>query len=154
MDKLIFKATLALFVIFSGFSPKALVEKGSKEACNTLILNGKVTDEAALSSVTAGKLGLVSSRTGAGKPGRVSFYAYLIRAGKIVDADAFAHNNAVTEIEISEILRPAKDGDLMVIDPAGESASKNRRVIVVRQKQYTPQFNWWPGQKALQKDGC
>ncbi len=84
----------------------------------------------------------------------VPFYAYLMRDGKIVDANAFARHNAVTEIEISAILKTARYGDQMIIDPAGDNAAKNRRVIVVRQNRYMPQFNWWSGLNVQRKDGC
>lgn len=150
---LLFITTLALFAILSG-SSKALIQNGEPGISNILMLNGKVTDENTLSWETTGKLSLGTLHTEAGKPGRISFYAYVIRAGKIVDTDAFAHNNAVTEIEMSDILKSAKEGDQIIIDPAGENPAKNRRVIAVRKKRYTPQFNLWPGQIAVQKDGC
>ncbi len=154
IDKLILRVALVFLVIFSGSSLKALIGNSAGGAYNTLMLDGKATDETALSTVTTGKLSLVASHTGAGELRAVPFYAYVIRDGKIVDADAFAHNHAVTEIEISAVLEMARYGDQMIIDPAGENAAKSRRVIVVRQNRYVPQFEWWPGLNARRKDGC
>ncbi len=154
MHKLILKVALVFLVILPGASPKALTEKGGNGLNNRLMLNGKVTDETALSSAITGKLSMVSLHTGTGESRLVPFYAYLIREEKIVDADAFAHNNAVTEIEMSDILKSAKEGDRIIIDPAEEKTAEKRRVIMVRQRRYTPQFNLWPGQIAVQKDGC
>ncbi len=151
------KLTLALLVILSGSSLKALIGNSAGGAYNTLMLDGKATDETALSSATTGKLSLATLHDGTGESRLVPFYAYVIREGKIVDANAFAHNNAVTEIEISAILETARYGDQIIIDPAGENANNNRRVIVVRQSRYIPQFDWWPGQpwrKPQGKDGC
>ncbi len=154
MNKLMLKLTLAFLVILSGSSLRALIGNGAGGAYNTLMLNGKVTDETTLSSVTTGKLSLVALHAGTGESQLIPFYAYVIREGKIVDADAFAHNHAVTEIEISAILKTARYGDQMIIDPAGENTARNRKVIVVRQNRYIPKFDWWPGQNALRKDGC
>lgn len=131
-------------------NPFADVEISEADANPALMLNGKVTNENALASVTTGKLSLEAWQAASGKTEPVPFYAYLIRAGKIVDADAFAHNNAVTEIEMSAILKPAKDGDRMIIDPAVENTKAKRRVIIV--KQY--RFIWWPWQNGQAKDGC
>lgn len=120
---------------------------------NPLLLNGKSVEFALYSSVQNGKISLVKGNPETNQKTLISFCVYLKRNGKIIDADSYGHNNAVMEFEMSEILRSAKPGDQIVIDPADKNEEMGRRVITVQREQFTPPFQWFfTGSKP--KGGC
>ncbi len=119
-----------------------------------LMLNGKVTDENALASANAGLLNLVTLQDEADEPERIPFYIRLIRVNKALNTSEFAHFNMITEIELSTILKYARDGDKIIIDPAEKNSTTTRKVITVRQNQYLPQWIRWIWPNEDRKDGC
>jgi hypothetical protein len=128
--------------------------KDNKSDSNALLLNGKSVDMSIFSWATRGKLSLSEVNAETKSPKRVPFYAYIKRAGKIVDAESHAHNHAVMEIEMAEILKNAMDGDQIVVDPAGTSKNIGRKIIVVKQKQFVYSFDWWLGLNNKNGNGC
>ncbi|MCE7040659.1 hypothetical protein [Dyadobacter sp. CY312] len=128
--------------------------KDNKSDSNALLLNGKNVDMSLFSWVTRGKLSLSEGNSETKSLKRVPFYAYIKRAGKIVDAQSHAHNHAVMEIEMAEILKKAIDGDQIVVDPAGKNENAGRKIIVVKQKQFMYNFDWWLGLNKKSGNGC
>jgi len=120
---------------------------------NPLLLNGKSVEFALFSSVQNGKISLVKGNPESDQKTIIPFYVYLKRDGKIIDANSYKHNNAVEEFEMSEILRSAKPGDQIVIDPADKNEEVGKRIITVRQEQIILPFQWfYTGIKS--KGGC
>jgi len=141
-------------VMFLSVPVSNALPKDNKAEINALLLNGKNVDMSLFSWVTRGKLSLSEVNSQTGSPKRVPFYAYLKRAGKIVDVQSHAHNHAVMEIEMAEILKKAIDGDQIVVDPAGKNENAGRKVIVVKQKQFMYNFDWWLGLNNKNGNGC
>lgn len=106
------------------------------------LLNEKPTDLTNVSATSVGVLTLVKENRVSGKSEKVPFLIYLRRAGKIINADSYAHNNAVTSINIAEIVRSAQPGDELVIDPTVTSDKVGRRVIII--KNPVPVYQWFP----------
>jgi hypothetical protein len=118
---------------------------------NPLMLNGMPMDITKLSVVSKGKLQVVQH--GDNETMGVPFNIYLVRDGKIVDAASQACNRGVTEIELSLILKSAKGGDQLYIDPAGKSKAIGRRIITVKPDPILPRIQWFHGLNKG-KDGC
>lgn len=121
--------------------------------CNPLLLNGASVTMDQLGWATRGILSIVKNKLNATQNTRIPFYIYLKRDGKIMDANADAHNRPVLQYELAEILRSARAGDQIVIDPAVKTDAAGRSVITVKSTQLGPQFDWSYGLK-LKKDGC
>jgi hypothetical protein len=100
-----------------------------------------------------GVLAVVKRDAASTQSTRVPFYIYLKRDGKIVDANAYAHNHSVMQYELAEVLRSARAGDQIVIDPAVKSDAVGRSIITVKTTQLVPHFDWSYGLKQ-KKDGC
>nr|WP_295935085.1 hypothetical protein [uncultured Dyadobacter sp.] len=118
-----------------------------------LLLNGKTIDTRQLSGVSRGVISLSVNSKSSDKGQVIPFYIYLRRDGKIVDAQAYAHNYAVSHYDIAEVLKSARAGDELIIDPANQNDKTARRTIIVNNTQVVPQFNWlngWIGKK----DNC
>lgn len=69
-----------------------------------LLLNGKPFDANHFPDVGRGVLTLVKEDPQSGKTPLITFYAYIKRAGKIIDAHSYAHNHPVEKVEIAELL--------------------------------------------------
>lgn len=137
----------AMILLYSLQSSVAL----PKSACITnspLLLNGHVMNTSQFAHVTRGVLTVVRGDAASGQP--VPFLIYLKRNGKIVDADAYAHNFAVLRYEIAEILESAQAGDQLVIDPVWPGNAADRKIITIKGTQILPRFQWL-NQK---KDNC
>lgn len=115
------------------------------------LLNEKPTDLTNVSATSTGKLTLVKENRVSGKSEKVPFLIYLKRAGKIINADSYAHNNAVTSINIAEIVRSAQPGDELVIDPTVTNDKVGRRIIII--KNPVPVYQWFPISNK-DKDEC
>jgi hypothetical protein len=147
MKNLLVKITF-LFVVLLSFSVSSGLPKNDART-TSLLLNGKKTSADLFSWVTKGKLSI-----GADAGEAVPFYIYLMREGKIVDGVASAHNHAVREFEMAEILKLAKDGDQIIVDPAGQRNNADRKTIVVKQKRFAPDLYMWLGLSKPKNDGC
>lgn len=106
------------------------------------LLNEKPTDLTNVSATSTGMLTLVKENRVSGKSEKVPFLIYLRRAGKIINADSYAHNNAVTSINIADVVRSAQPGDELVIDPTVTSDKVGRRIIII--KNPVPVYQWFP----------
>ncbi|REA57863.1 hypothetical protein DSL64_22310 [Dyadobacter luteus] len=147
MRNLLVKIT-CLFVVLLSFSvSNGLPKNGVKTT--SLLLNGQKVSSDMFSWVTRGRLSV-----GLDAGDAVPFYIYLKREGRIVNAEAYAHNHAVQEYEMAEILKFAKDGDQIVVDLAGQLNNSDRKIIVVKQKRFIPDLYMWLGLSKNKNDGC
>lgn len=122
---------------------------------NPLLLNDKVVDPTAFSTASIGKLSMVKGDPESGRKIKVPFYAYIKRSGFIIDGGTYARNRALTEVDITQLLKFAKAGDQLVIDPANKNDEIGRRVITVHQAQLAPiQMKWLYGVIKQKNDGC
>ena len=119
---------------------------------NSFLIDGKQVNMDQLSTISRGLLSIEINNTESGKTDRIPFLIYLKRAGKIVDADAYAHNNLVESIEISEVLQAAQPGDELVIDAVNKDVTTMRRVVVIKSSRPVPQFQWF--YTGIKKDKC
>jgi hypothetical protein len=110
---------------------------------NPLLVNGKVVTTEQFGHITRGMLTLAKSGTASEGQTPVPFLIYLRRSGKIVDAEAYAHNHAVMYYEVAEILKFAQAGDQLVIDPVGSTDKAAQKVITIKSSQIVPQFQWF-----------
>jgi hypothetical protein len=118
---------------------------------NPLLLNGKSMDMTRLSIVSKGKLQVVLKDDD--KTKEVPFKIYLVRDGKIVGANSQSCNHVVREIELSSILKSARAGDHLYVDPAGSGREIGRRIIRVKADPLLPRIQWFYGLNKG-KDGC
>ena len=153
MKNNLWKIVAALTVMFS-LPPSVALPKETVDGFywNPVLLNGRSASPAQLAAASSGKLSLVRFDPQSSRVTKVPFIIYLKRGGKIINNDAYAHNNAVLEGDIYEVLKPAQAGDQLIIDPVDKEAQIDRRVITVRSGQLTPQFKWFGFYKK--GDGC
>lgn len=110
---------------------------------NPYLLNGKAFNFEQLSSLHTGKLSIVQTHQETATKTKMPFYAYIRRNGKIIDADSYSHNHAVTVVEISEILKSARPGDELVIDPAIKNKGIQQRSVILQSSSLKPPFQWF-----------
>lgn len=115
------------------------------------LLNEKPMNLATVSAASTGVLTLIKENPVSGKSEKVPFLIYLRRAGKIINGDSYAHNHAVTAIDIAEIVRSAQPGDELVIDPTATTDKVGKRIIII--KNPVPVFQWFPLSNKG-KDNC
>lgn len=143
----------ALFLLCTLHASVALPKSDDSVRNVTLLLNGKTIRTEQLLGVSRGIISLHQNTTSSNDRQVIPFYVYLRRDGMIVDAQAYAHNHAVSQYEIAEVLKAARAGDELIIDPASQNDKHARRSIIVRSNQIVPPFNWyfnWTGKK----DNC
>ena len=143
---------ISVMLLFTVVITQAL-PKNSDEKFNlsSVLLNGKSVEPALFSAVRYGKISIVNP--GYDLKDKIPFYIYLKRDGKIINADSYAHNASVFEYEIAEILKSAKVGDQIIIDPATKNEQSGRRIITVSPQQVGPRFQWYYG-LIKNPDGC
>lgn len=105
------------------------------------LLNEKPMDLSNVSSASTGVLTLIRENPVSGRREKVPYLIYLRRAGKIINADSYGHNHAVTSIDLAEIVRSAQPGDELVIDPTVTTDKTGRRIILI--KNPAPVFQWF-----------
>lgn len=143
---------MALICVFT-ISISDALPKNNTSSYFSLHLNGKVTEPKEFIHVTNGRLTLVDHNPKAGPETEVQFFAYLKRAGKIVDVYAYAHNFSVRSIELGEILKSAQVGDDIIIEPVKKTDVSARKIIYVKYSMLFPVFNWFPF-LGKSKGGC
>jgi len=148
MIHLLMSVMLLFTVLITQALPKNADEKVN---LSPMLLNGKSVEPAMFSAVRYGRISIVNS--GYGLKDKIPFYIYLKRDGKIIDADSKGHNATVFEFEIAEILKSAKVGDQIIVDPAGQTGQTGRKIITVSPQQVGPKFNWYYG-LVKNSDGC
>ncbi|WP_353721591.1 hypothetical protein [Dyadobacter sp. 676] len=120
---------------------------------NALLLNGSIVSTDQFARVTRGVIALAGRPPGSQCRSLMPFYIYLKRGGKIVDANAYAHNHSVMRYEIAEILKMAQAGDQLIIDPAEPGNAAGRKIIMIKSTQIVPQFKWFYVLNG-KKDNC
>ena len=104
-------------------------EQGSF-SCNPLMLNEKPLDYNAFSLKSKGELSVVKGAAVTGHPTQIPFHAYLRRSGNIVVIPGGDRPDpGQTKIEISEILKYAKPGDQLVIEPVLKEDGPAKRIL-------------------------
>ncbi|MHA4742324.1 hypothetical protein [Dyadobacter sp. MSC1_007] len=147
------KILYCLFMLGTLNASVALPQPPETVNGNPLLLNGAVVTMEQLAWAARGVLAVVKRDAASTQSTRVPFYIYLKRDGKIVDANAYAHNHSVMQYELAEVLRSARAGDQIVIDPVVKSDAVGRSIITVKTTQLVPHFDWSYGLKQ-KKDGC
>lgn len=99
--------------------------------CNPLVLNGKPLDYTRFSIMSKGILTVVEGNPESPEAVKIPFTVYLRRDGEIITQGKSDPGQEVYEIEISEVLSLAKDGDHLLIVPVRESDWKAKRIIKV-----------------------
>jgi hypothetical protein len=132
---------------------KSFPHNNDLPAFNALLVNERVITSSEMASTSMGKLSFLSVNPGAKCGEKIAFFAYLRRQGKIVNADWYSHNRAVKEIEISEILKLARVGDELVIDPVTKRNGATQQSIYLKQGNLPVQFQWL-FQVNKRNEGC
>jgi hypothetical protein len=128
-------------------------EATEKYPYNSVLLNGVAIEFSQLSLVNRGVVSLVRGNPQAMVKTNVPFRVYLQRNGKIIDADTYASHYPMLQYQFADILKFAKAGDEIIIEPADKNDPAARTVIPVSRFQLVPQFNWFfTGNKK--GDGC
>jgi hypothetical protein len=97
---------------------------------NPLLLDGKALDYNTFSLQSKGVLTLIKGVTDSGKAVQIKFHVYLRRDGSIVKLPGDdGSKTQYWSIEISEILKSAKKGDLLIIEPANDEDGRATRVL-------------------------
>jgi hypothetical protein len=145
---------VALMTVLFSLPPSVALPRETMDGFywNPVLLNGRSVSPAELAAARSGKLSLVRFNVESSKVTKVPFVIYLKRGGMIINSNAYAHNKAVLEGDIYEILKPAKAGDQLIIDPVEKDNEIGRRIITVQSSQLTPQFRWFGFYKK--GDGC
>ncbi|HYF68480.1 MAG TPA: hypothetical protein VD884_10095 [Ohtaekwangia sp.] len=104
-------------------------EKGNFYS-NPLMLNGEPLDYNIFNIGSKGELTVIKGAAITGKPTQVPFYIYLRRGGnKIVIPGYETPEKSQTKIDISQILRHAKPGDMLVIESVNKEDGPVKRVL-------------------------
>jgi hypothetical protein len=98
--------------------------------CNPLMLNGKPLDYHAFNVESKGELTVIKGAPITGKTMQVIFYVYLRRDGNEVSIPGNKRfDKGQTKIDISQILRYAKPGDQLVIEPVNKEDGPVKRIL-------------------------
>lgn len=98
---------------------------------NPLLLNGKPLEYADFSGASKGMLTVVEGNPESPTTTKIPFMIYLRRDGAIIKQGKSDINREVFEIEISEVLALAKNGDHLIIAPARKKDCKAKRILRV-----------------------
>jgi hypothetical protein len=98
---------------------------------NPLLLDGKPFEWADFSISSKGMLTVVEGNPESPEAVKILFKIYLRRNGEIITEGKSDINREVFEIEISEVLSVAKDGDQLIIAPVRECDWKAKRILKV-----------------------
>jgi hypothetical protein len=98
--------------------------------CNPLMLDGKPLDYNAFNVESEGELTVIKGAAITGKTTQVLFYAYLRRDRNKVLIPGYERSNvSQTKIDISQILKYAKPGDQLVIEPVNKEDGPVKRIL-------------------------
>jgi hypothetical protein len=124
-------------------SPRALDVKQDNEYTSTgieqgifyenpLMLNGKPLDYNVFNNKLTGELTVIKGAAITGKSIQVSFYCYLRRDGTKVPVPGNEKcKTGYIKVDISEILKHAKEGDLLVIESVNKVDGAVKRILKV-----------------------
>lgn len=144
---------LVIIIITSTVSISDALPNSNADNDISLLLDGKVTESGKFIYVTNGRLTLVDLNSKSRPKTEFPFFAYLKRDGKIVDGDSYARNFSVRSIELTEILKTARVGDDIVIEPANKSDISGKKILYLKYSQLFPAFNWFSF-LTKNKGGC
>jgi hypothetical protein len=97
---------------------------------NPLTLNGKPLDFFEFNLGSKGELTVIKGAAATGKTIQVPFYAYLRRDGNRVFIPGYEKPDiSQVKLDISEILRHAKRGDHLVIEPVNKVDGPAKRIL-------------------------
>ncbi len=96
--------------------------------CNPLLLDGMALDYNAFTSESKGELKLIKGDQKSGKLTEIPFYLRLRRNGTVV-AHPCGEGVIFSKIEISAILKAAKDGDELIVEPVNKEDWPAKRII-------------------------
>jgi hypothetical protein len=96
---------------------------------NPLMLDGKPLDYNIFNLGSKGELTVIKGAAITAKTIQVPFYAYLRRDGKKVIIPGERYNPKQMKIDLSEILRFAKPGDQLVIEPNSKEDGPVKRIL-------------------------
>ena len=96
---------------------------------NPLVLDGKPLDYQTFGKDTKGVLTLVKGNPNLADSPKIPFRIYLKREGKVVNYGLSSDTRELYEVEVAPILRLARFGDELVIEPARTTDAKAKRVI-------------------------
>lgn len=97
---------------------------------NPLMLNETPLDYNIFSLGSKGELTVIKGAALTGQTTQVAFYAYLRRGGnKVIIPGKERPDPLQTKIEISEILRYAKPGDHLVIEPVNKEDGPAKKIL-------------------------
>jgi hypothetical protein len=155
MKSKLFQMLPALLMVLT--LPVSLALPGDLEGnfhSNPLLLNGHPVEYKLLSTVNRGMITLVKGNPESADATPVPFLIYLKRAGKVINPDSQAGRHPVMRYELADILRYAKVGDEIVVNPASKEDAVGKRIIPVTYLQVGPQFKWFYGLWKVKGDGC
>lgn len=98
---------------------------------NPLLLNGKPLEYADFSPFSKGILTVVKGNPASPAAAAIPFRVYLRRNGEVVCRGLSDPKREVMSVEISEVMKQAKDGDHLIIVPASKSDWKAKRILLV-----------------------
>jgi hypothetical protein len=97
---------------------------------NPLMLNGKPLDYGLFNVRSEGELSLAKVATKTGQTMQVPFYVYLRRNGnKISIGCKESPDSKQMKVDLSEVLRDAKPGDLLIIVPVNKEDGPAKRIL-------------------------
>lgn len=97
---------------------------------NPLMLNGEPLDYNVFNVESKGELTVIKGAAITGKTTQVPFYVYLRRDGNKVSIPGYERSDiSQTKIDISQILRYAKPGDQLVIEPVNKEDGPVKRIL-------------------------
>lgn len=104
-------------------------EKGNFYS-NPLMLNGEPLDYRIFNLGSKGELTVIKGAAITAKPTQVPFYIYLRRDGNKVEIAGYeTPDKRQTKIDIAQILRHAKPGDLLVIESVNKEDGSVKRIL-------------------------
>lgn len=98
---------------------------------NPLALNGKPLDYTQFGGFSKGLLCVVKGKPEIMDPETIPFHIYLRRDGMIINEGKSSSTREVFRIEISEVLKLAKPGDHLIIEPVRKADRQAKRIIKV-----------------------
>lgn len=98
--------------------------------CNPLTLDGMAFDYNAFTLKSTGELRLIKGDAQSGKVVEIPFYLRLRRNGILV-AHPCGEGVMFSKIEISAILKVAKDGDELIVEPVNKEDWPAKRIVKI-----------------------
>jgi|GEM_PF-3014979 len=95
------------------------------------VLNGQLLSSGTVSYTANGKLELVGGNPTLADSPRLPYRIYLQRNGTVLNEGASCPDRTVTEIELSTVLKLARPGDELMIEPVRPQDVRGKRLLKV-----------------------